>query len=122
MIFLIDGAAFALIGLVVMAIPSPQPALVRPIDDVALAPFRETRRLLASQFVGNGLLALILGLTAPGAQAERAGAIARLVTIALVLAINAGQLRAGHWKRPPLFVVTALLSLIALGYAVRLAS
>lgn len=122
MLFLVDGAAFVFIGLVVMAIPSPQPALVRPVDDVALPPFRETRRLLASQFMGNGLLALVLGLTAPGAAAERAGAIARIVTIAIVLAINAGQLAAGHWKRPPLLAVTAMLSLVALAYVARLVS
>ena len=122
MLFLIDGAAFVFIGLVVMVIPSPQPALVRPVDDVALPPFRETRRLLASQFMGNGLLALVLGLSAPGAAAERAGAIARIVTIAIVLAINAGQLAAGHWKRPPLYGVTAMLSLIARGYVARLVS
>ena len=116
-LFTLDGAAFVVIGLIVLATPSPQPALVRPVDEsVALPPFRDTRRLLASQFVGNGLLALVVGLTGPGGAAERAAALARLATIAIVLGINASQLRGGFWKRPPLYVVTATLSAIAAGY------
>ena len=120
MLFVIDGAAFVFIGLLVMATPSPQPALARPIDDNALPPFLETRRLLASQFIGSGLLALVLGLIAPGAGAERAGAIARVVTFAIVLAINGGQLARGNWKRPPLYLITAVLSGLALAYVARL--
>lgn len=117
-LFTVDGAAFVLIGLIVLATPSPQPALVRPVDEtVALPPFRETRRLLASQFVGNGLLALVLGTTQPGAAAERYGALARLVTIALVLAINTSQLRRGFWKRAPLYVVMTVLGAVGAAYA-----
>lgn len=117
-LFVIDGAAFVLIGLVVLAVPSPQPALVRHVDeDVALRPFEHTRRLLASQFIGGGLLALLLGLAAPGAPVLRLAAAARLATIALVLAINVTQLRSGAWKRPPLYVIGAVLGAFGVGYA-----
>lgn len=119
-LFAIDGALFVLIGLVVLWTPSPQPALVRPVDDVALGPFKDTRRLLASQFIGNGLLALALGLTAAGAASERAAAGARIATIVIVLAINAGQLARGEWRRAPLYVVTGALAAIAVAYIVLL--
>jgi hypothetical protein len=45
-LFTIDGAAFLLIGLVVLATPSPVPALMDPPDERrALVPFKDTRRL-----------------------------------------------------------------------------
>ena len=116
-LFTIDGAAFVLIGLVVLTIPSPQPALVLPVDaERALGPFIQTRRLLASQFIGNGLFALIVGLAAPGLEVVRLAAAARLATIAIVLIINLTQLRSGAWKRPPLYFIGATLALFALGY------
>lgn len=118
LLLLLDGAAFIAIGLVVLAIPSPQPALVRPVDDVALRPFEQTRRLLASQFVGNGLLALALA-TCDGA-ALRLAAAARLATILLVLALNAAQLRSGVWKRPPLLLLGCVQGLLALAYGALL--
>jgi hypothetical protein len=120
-LFLVDGIAFVLIGLVVLATPSPQPALVRPVDEaVALAPFEETRRLLASQFLGAGLLAAVFGALVHDPGALRAAALARIVTIAVVVSINVAQLRAGHWKRAPLYVISSVLSAIALGYAALL--
>ena len=109
-LFLLDGSAFVLISLVVLATPSPQPALVRPLEEErALVPFKDTRRLLASQFLGNGLLALALGWGAPDAALERTAALARLVTILVVLVINASQLRGGYWKRAPLYAVMGTL-------------
>lgn len=114
-LFAVDGAAFVLIGLIVMAIPSPQPALVRPVDEaVALLPFEHTRRLLASQFIGNGLLALVLARVAE--TPNRFGAATRLATIALVIAVNGTQLRSGVWKRPPLYLIMTVLGAFALGY------
>lgn len=115
-LFTVDGAIFVFIGLVVLATPSPQPALVRPVDAVALPPFKDTRRLLASQFIGNGLLALVFGLAATGTSGQRAAAVARLVTLGIVLTINGTQLAAGNWKRPPLYVITSALLGIAVAY------
>ena len=115
-LFTVDGTVFVIIGLVVLATPSPQPALVRAVDDVALQPFLETRRLLASQFIGNGLLALVFGLGVSDASALRIAALARVGTIGLVLAINFAQLGRGAWKKPPLYVVMATLGGIAAAY------
>jgi hypothetical protein len=121
-LFILDGAAFVLIGLVVLAAPSPVPALVHPPDEArALVPLEDTRRLLASQFIGGGALALAVGTASPGAALERSAAIARLVTILLVVAINASQLRGGYWKRTPLYAVVATLGALAVGYATILA-
>ena len=111
-----DGALFVLVGLLVLLTPSPQPALLRPVDDLALGPLKDTRRLLASQFIGNGLLALVVGITAPGGSIEHAAAAARVATIAIVLSINAGQLAGRTWKKAPLYVITAALSGLALAY------
>ena len=120
-LFTIDGAAFVLIGLVVLATPSPVPALMDPPDERrALVPFKDTRRLLASQFIGGGALALAVAAGSPGAALERGAAIARLATILIVLAINASQLRGGYWKRPPLYFIVATLCALAFGYAVML--
>lgn len=116
-LFVVDGAAFVLIGGVVLAIPSPQPALVRPVDEAALRPFAHTRRLLASQFIGNGLFALLVGLGSVGPDALRLAAAVRLATIALVLAINVTQLRSGDWKGAPLYFIGSVLTLVGLGYA-----
>ena len=114
----IDGAAFMLIGLVVLATPSPVPALVDPpAEDRALVPFKDTRRLLASQFIGGGALSLAVALGSPDDALQRVVAIARLATILIVLAINASQLRGGYWKRPPLYFIVATLGTVALGYA-----
>ena len=41
LLFTLDGALFVVIGLVVLIILSPQPALVRPVDDLALR-FKDT--------------------------------------------------------------------------------
>ena len=115
-LFRVDGSLFVLIGLVVLAAPSPQPALVRGVDVVALQPFKETRRLLGSQFIGNGLWALIFGIAVPDASSQRVAALARVFTISLVLAINGAQLARGAWKKPPLYAVTASLACIATAY------
>ena len=116
LLFTVDGALFVLIGLIVLIVPSPQPALVRPLDDLAIRPFKDTRRLLASQFIGNGLLALVIGLSATAPSLERAAAAGRVVTIAIVLGVNAAQLAGGAWKRAPLFVITGALSVVTAAY------
>lgn len=46
----IDGYIFLLIGLIVLIIPSPQPGLVKKVNEEDLLPFLQTRRLLASMF------------------------------------------------------------------------
>jgi hypothetical protein len=74
-LFTVDGAAFLLIGLVVLATPSPVPALMDPPDERrALVPFKDTRRLLASQFIGGGALSLALALGSPDSALQRSAA------------------------------------------------
>ena len=117
LLFKIDRAAFVLIGLIVLLVPSPQPALIRAVDEIiALPPFKDTRRLLASQFFGNGLLALVFGFMVSDVGAERAATFARLATIAVVLVINIYQLRGGFWKRLPLLIIAFTLGSIFLSY------
>ncbi len=53
---LLDGFLFVLIGIIVLINPSPQTTLKIPVNEVALPPFQDTRRLLASQFITSGLL------------------------------------------------------------------
>ena len=120
-LFTVDGVAFMLIGLIVLATPSPQPALVHPVaDPVTLTTFKDTRRLLASQFLGAGALALCVGAWGTDPSLSRMAALARVVTILIVLAINAGQIRAGHWKRAPLYFITSTLAVIGAAYGVML--
>jgi hypothetical protein len=39
-----------------------------------------------------------------------------MAPIAIVLVINASQLRGGFWKRPPLYGITVTLGAVAVGY------
>jgi hypothetical protein len=115
-LLVVDGAAFVLIGLVVLAAPSPQPALSRPLDGDALQPFVDTRRLLASQFVGVGLLGLLVGSQVHDVATLRMAAVARILTLAVVIAINVAQLRGGDWKPAPLYSLLVAFSLLSAGY------
>lgn len=115
-LLLVDGAAFVVIGLVVLAAPSPQPALSRILDAEVLVPFLDTRRLLASQFLGVGLLALVIATQVHDAATLRVVALARVLTLLVVIAINAYQLRDGAWKRGPLHGLLTGFVLLATCY------
>ena len=112
-----DGAMFVAIGLLVLATPNPQPALSRPLDPGALRPFEDTRRLLAAMFLASGLLVLAVGLgvTEPRALLWVCGA--RLVSFAVVAAVNVSQLRRGDWKRAPLAFLLATWLVLGALYA-----
>jgi hypothetical protein len=101
----VDGAMFVAIGLLVLVIPDPRPALLHPLDPAALRPFEDTRRLLAAMFLGSGLLVLVVGLgvTEPGTLFRVS--LARLLSFAVVAAVNVSQLRGRDWKRPPLLLL-----------------
>lgn len=117
----LDGALFTLIALVVLATPSPQPALVRPVDDDALGPFMDTRRLLAAMFLASGLLLVIVGreVTEPRVLAHVAWV--RIVSFLVVATVNIAQLRGGRWKRPPLMVLLAVWTVLVTAYTALLA-
>lgn len=111
-----DGAAFVAIGLVVLAVPSPRPTLAREPDPVTLVPFMDTRRLLASQFLGAGLLALLFGTQVHDAATLRLAALARVVTLLTVVAVNVSQVRNGAWKPASLYGLMSVFGLLALAY------
>ncbi len=115
-LLVVDGAAFVLIGGVVLAAPSPPPALARPVVADALVPFVDTRRLLASQFVGVGLLALLIGWQVDDPAVLRLAAVARAATLLVVIAINVSQRRNGAWKASPLNGLIALFAVLAAAY------
>ena len=113
-----DGVLFVAIGLVVLAKPNPQPALSRPLDPAALRPFEDTRRLLAAMFLGSGLLVLIVGLAVAEPRTLLWVSGARLVSFAVVAAVNVSQLRRRDWKRPPLVFLLGTWLVIGALYAV----
>ena len=113
----VDGGLFVLIALVVFAAPNPQPALVRPLDADAVRPFEDTRRLLAAMFFASGCLVFACGWTATERRVFAWVSCARLASFAAVAAINVSQLRGGHWKRPPLFLLLGVWFVLASLYA-----
>ena len=114
----LDGSMFIAIGLVVLAMPNPQPALSHPLDPAALRPFEDTRRLLAAMFLGSGLLVLVAGLEVTDPRTLRWLSGARLVSFAVTAAINVSQLRRGDWKRPPLLFLVGIWLTFGVLYSV----
>lgn len=117
----IDGVAFSLIGIIVMFIPSPQPTLTRDVDPQALGPFIDTRRLLATQFIGVGLLTLVVGVVASDMITLQLAGAARVLTLAIVIAVNVSQLRNGAWKRGSLLGLISIFSALGVIYSVLIA-
>ena len=114
----VDGVLFVVVGLVVLAMPNPQPALSRPLDPAALRPFEDTRRLLAAMFLGSGLVVLVVGLAVTEPRALLWVSRARLAAFAVVAAVNVSQLRRSDWKRPPLVVLLCVWLVLGALYAV----
>lgn len=112
----LDGLLFVLIGIVVLLAPSPQPGLVTPVSDSVLPPFKDTRRLLASQFIAVGLMLFTLGWFVHDLPILRIAAILRITTLLLVISINLSQLRQGYWKPRPLYFLIGLFTVMALVY------
>ena len=113
----VDGVLFVAIGLVVLATPNPQPALSRPLDPAALRPFEDTRRLLAAMFLASGLLVLVVGLHVTDPRTLLWVSGARLLSFAVVAAVNVSQLRRGDWKRPPLAFLIGTWLVLGVLYA-----
>ncbi len=112
----LDGGLFVFIGLIVLLAPSPQPALTTPVDEVALGPFKDTRRLLASQFVAVGLMLFMLGWFVRDMQVLRVAALLLVGSLLLVIAINLSQLRHGSWKPQPLYFLIGIFTVFSLTY------
>jgi hypothetical protein len=114
----IEGGALTLVALVVLAIPSPNPALTRPLEEPhALVPISQTRRLLACMFLSSGLLLVVIahGVTDPHVLVWVAWV--RVGVSALLVGLQVIQLRSGYWKPPSLYALGAIFSLLGVAYA-----
>ena len=61
-IMLIDGILFALPGLSMVLLPSPQTRLIEKVDSkVALPPFKDVRLLLGAAYLSMGFMMTMLG-------------------------------------------------------------
>lgn len=109
----LDGGLFVLIGLVVLAIPSPQPGLTKKVNPEDLLPFSQTRRLLASMFIASGLLVLVVGRYGIDPEMLHAIARVRIASFALVIVLNLLQLQSKRWKAAPLLLLVSIFSLMS---------
>jgi len=115
--FLVDGLLFAAIGAVVLARPSAAPTLAVSPGPGEL-PLEDTRRLLASQYLTVGGLAVLLGLRAPSAAFLVQASRLRALSLGVVLGVNVSQLRRGAWKPRSLYAVMCVLVPLGLVHAV----
>ena len=111
-----DGYIFLLIGLIVLIIPSPQPGLTKKVNEEDLLPFSQTRRLLASMFISSALLLIIIGYWVADYEALRLISVARVVSFALVIVLNAIQYKSNRWKPAPLIALMTFFYLLSLIY------
>ncbi len=115
----IEGGALTLVALVVLAIPSPNPALTRPLEEPhALVPISQTRRLLAAMFASSGLLLLVIAHGVTDTHVLVQVAWVRVAVSVLLVGLQLSQLRSGYWKPPSLYALGSLFSVLGVGYAV----
>jgi hypothetical protein len=111
-----DGYAFLVIGLIVLAIPSPQPGLTKPVSAEDLPPFSQTRRLLAAMFIASALLLIVIGRKVVDREILQEVGIARIASFVLVIVLNIIQLRSKRWKTAPLVALISIFALFTAGY------
>jgi len=111
-----DGYVFLVIGLIVLAIPSPQPGLAKPVSAEDLQPFSQTRRLLASMFIASALLLVVIGRNVTDSTMLREVGIVRVASFALVIVLNIIQLRSKKWKAAPLIGLISIFTLLTAVY------
>ena len=111
-----DGYAFLVIGLIVLAIPSPQPGLTKPVSAEDLPPFSQTRRLLAAMFIASALLLIVIGRNIVDRETLQEVGIVRIASFALVIVLNIIQLRSKRWKPAPLIALISIFTLFIAGY------
>lgn len=115
-LILTDGYLFLLIGMIVLITPSPQPGLTKKVNEEDLLPFSQTRRLLASMFIASALLLIIVGHSVQDYDTLQKVGVARVLSFALVIAINANQFKSKRWKPAPLIVLMTLFGLMSIAY------
>lgn len=111
-----DGYAFLVMGLIVLAIPSPQPGLTTPVSAEDLPPFSQTRRLLAAMFIASALLLIVIGRNVVDGQTLQEVGIVRIASFILVIVLNIIQLRSKRWKAAPLVALISIFALFTAGY------
>lgn len=111
-----DGYLFLLIGIVVLITPSPQPGLTKKVNEDDLLPFSQTRRLLASMFIASALLLIVVGHSVADFAILRNIGIVRVLSFALVIALNANQYQSKRWKPAPLLALMAIFSGMSIAY------
>ena len=112
----IDGYTFLLIGIIVFIVPSPQPALIKKVNEEDLLPFSQTRRLLASMFIASALLLIVVGRNIIDHEILRQISIVRVVSFVLVICLNANQYQSKKWKPEPLIILMTIFALMSLTY------
>lgn len=111
-----DGTIFLIIGLIVLAIPSPQPALAKKVRDEDLPPIVHTRRLLAAMFIASALPLVVIGRTVVDSALLVQIGMVRIASFILLIVLNIIQLRSKRWKTPPLILLITIFTLFIAGY------
>ena len=112
----IDGYTFLLIGIIVLIIPSPQPGLTKKVNNEDLLPFSQTRRLLASMFIGSALLLIIIGRNILDKETLKQISTVRVVSFLLIIGLNVIQYKSKRWKPAPLIALMTIFSIVSLIY------
>ena len=111
-----DGYLFLLIGIIVLIIPSPQPGLTKKVNEEDLLPFSQTRRLLASMFIASALLLIVIGHGIEDYEILRKIGFVRVISFALIIALNANQYQSKRWKPAPLIFLMSVFTLMSIAY------
>ena len=116
-LFALDGAIFLPVGLIMLVSPSPEGTMERPPAPGSLPPLKDTRRLLASQFITVGLLMLVFAREADRAALRNLVCRVRALSVVALLGVTLSQLLGGTWKRGPYTVIVTRFVLLGLLYA-----
>lgn len=116
-LFALDGAIFLPVGLIMLVSPSPEGTMVTPPSLGSLAALKDTRRLLASQFITIGLLMLVFAREADSAALRNLVCRVRGLGVVVLLGVTLSQLLSGTWKRGPYIVIVTRFVLLGLLYA-----
>lgn len=114
-LFGFDGTIFLLVGIIVLRIPGARAAALPPEsgDSPHLC---DTRRLLAAAYIAVGGLLLALAWAAPAGEAMRVAAVARALSLAVLVAVDLAQIRGGRWRNSSLWGYVGMFSTLAALY------
>ena len=116
-VFALDGAIFLPVGLIMLVSPSPMATMVTPPPADSLVALKDTRRLLASQFITVGLLMLTFARAADSTAFRNLVCRVRALSVVVLLGVTLSQLLGGTWKRGPYTLIVTRFVLLGLLYA-----